>query len=73
MLIQLLILQLTISEGLPGGLEGEVPVREDHGGHQGPHVQAEAEPRGDHLHPDRGHVRRDRLCNVQFNVIYDLG
>ena len=40
-------------------LEGEVPVGEDHGSHQGPHVETEAEPGGDDLDPDCGHVGRD--------------
>ena len=40
-------------------LEGEVSVSEDHGSHQSPHVETEAEPGADDLHPDCGHVGRD--------------
>ena len=42
-------------------LDGEVSVGEDEGGDQGPHVDGEAEPRGDDLDPDRAHVGRDGL------------
>ena len=39
--------------------ERKVPILEDERRDQSPHVETEAEPRGDHLHPDRGHVGGD--------------
>ena len=47
---------------------GKVPVLEDDGSHEGPHVQAEAHPGGDHLHPHRRHVRRNRVWDGKTNV-----
>ena len=40
-------------------LNGEVPVLEDDGCDQGPHVDDEAEPGGNHLDPDGRHVCGD--------------
>ena len=42
-------------------LDGEVSVGDDERRDQGPHVDGEAEPRGDDLDPDRAHVGRDGL------------
>ena len=46
---------------LPISLDREVSVGEDEGRDQGPHVDGEAEPRGDDLDPDSAHVGRDGL------------
>ena len=42
-------------------LNRKVSVGEDQRGDQGPHVDDEAEPRGDDLDPDGAHVGRDGL------------
>ena len=50
--------------GLADGSAGpsvEVAVGEDHGGHQGPHVQGHADPAGRHLHPNRRPFARHGL------------
>ena len=39
----------------------EVSVLQHHGGQEGPHVEAEAEPGGDDLDPDGRHVCGDGL------------
>ena len=49
--------------------EGEVAVGEDDRGDEGPHVQGEAHPRRDDLHPHRRHVGRDCFWKVLAFVI----
>ena len=39
--------------------ERKVPVLEDERRDEGPHVEPETEPGGDHLHPDGRHVSGD--------------
>ena len=52
-LIRILCRQFEVS------LEGEVAIGENHGRDQGPHVEGEAHPGRDDLHPDGGHVGRN--------------
>jgi hypothetical protein len=44
---------------LKNSLNGEIPILENDGCHEGPHVDDEAEPGGNDLDPDGRHVGRD--------------